>query len=519
MSEDLKEQPSLSAERRALLDLRLKHKRQHAKSRATIARGERTGVYPLSYEQERLWSLHMLDPASLIHHLNRIMTLEGPLDVKALQDSFDEVVRRHEILRTTIALRDGLPAQVVAPARAGMLPFTDLSGLPAAEAEARAERMATRQAREPFDMAEGPLMRTDLVRLTPGKHMLFMTIHHVITDWWSFNVLYGELSTLYLAFTDGAPSPLAELPIQYGDFARWQRERLRGREVDEMLSYWKRQLSGAPRLLSLPTDRPRPATQTYRGRRYHFNFPSELYRSLDDVGRAEDVTAFVTTLAVFQVLLYRYTAQEDILVSTPSANRSRLETESLIGFLLNTLVLRGDLSGNPTFRELLGRLRAVVVGAYANQDLPFQRVVKEVQAERNLSAMPLVQVNFVFLSAPTPNLGAALPGPAAPEFAGLNVGWTNIDSVASEFDLTLALENRPDCLKGFFEYNTDLFDETTVSRMAGHLRALMEGVVANPDGRISELPLVTEEEWGGLMEIARSKMKVARGKRRGVRRA
>jgi non-ribosomal peptide synthetase component F len=196
-----------------------------------------------------------------------------------------------------------------------------------------------------------------------------------------------------------------------------------------------------------------------------------------------------------------------------------LETESLIGFLLNTLVLRADLSGNPTFREFLGRLRPVVVGAYAHQDLPFQMVVKAVQAERNLSAMPLVQVNFVFLSAPTPNLGAALPGPAAPEFAGLNVGWTNIESVASEFDLTLALENRPDCLKGFFEYNTDLFDEATVSRMAGQLRALMEGVVANPDRRISELPLLTEEEWGGLMEIARSKMKIARGKRRGVRRA
>jgi amino acid adenylation domain-containing protein len=499
MSEEIKPRPGLSRERRALLDLRLKDKRRHAQSQQRIQRGGGAGVYPLSYEQERLWFLHLLDPNSLMHHLNRIMTLEGPLDVRALQKSFDEVVRRHEILRTTIVVEGGQPVQRVAAARPDMLPLVDLSGLPPDEREAHASHLATRQAREPFDAAEGPLMRAALLRVGDEKHMLILTLHHVITDWWSFGVLYRELATLYRAFSGGTPSPLAELPIQYGDFARWQRERLQGAELEPLLSYWRRQTAGAPSLLSLPADRPRPPAQTYQGRRFGFQFPKELYQSLDALSRAEDVTTFVTALAIFQVLLYRSTAQEDILVGTPSANRSRLETEGLIGFLLNTLVLRGDLSGDPTFRQLLGRLRGTVIGAYAHQDLPFQKLVEELQIERRLGVMPLVQVCFIFLSTQTPNLEAAIPISDSQEFPGLKTSWTNVKTVASEFDLTLALENRPDCFDGFFEYSTDLFDEATVSRMAGHLRTLMEAVAADPDRRISELPLLTKEESDDLL--------------------
>jgi len=498
MSQKLKQRVALSPEQRALLELRLKEKRGNSVNRQRITPGERTGVYPLSFEQERLWFLHQLEPNSLMHNLNRTSMLEGPLDVKALQKGFDEVVRRHEILRTTLTFADGRPVQIVEPAREGMLPFIDLSGLPVEEREARYDELTADQARTPFDMAKGPLMRAALVRLADEKHALVLTLHHVITDWWSFRVLYRELLTLYQAFLSGANSPLPELSIQYGDYARWQREWLQGKELETMLSYWKQQLSGRPHLLNLPTDRPRPIQQTFQGRRVHFEFPKELYQSLEDLSRAEDVTPFIAALAVYQVLLYRYTAQEEILVGTPSANRSKLETEPLIGFLLNTLVLRGDLSGDPTFRQLLARLRETVVGAYAHQDLPFQKLVEELKTERNLNVMPLVQANFIFLST-QPNLTAAIPQLSLPEQAGLRMHTRNVEHVASEFDLTLGLENLPGYLDGFFEYNTELFDQSTISRMVGHLRMLMEAVVTNPDQRISELPLLTAEERIALL--------------------
>ena len=459
------------------------------------------GAYPLSFEQERLWFLHLLNPNSLMHHLNRICILDGPLDVRVLRESFDEVVRRHEILRTTIALMDESAVQVVAPAQRGALTIVDLRSFPEEEKNNRADQLALEQAREPFDMAKGPLMRAALLRLRDDKNSLLVTLHHIITDWWSFGVLYRELSILYRSFLGGVTSPLPELPIQYGDFARWQREWLQGAELEKLLSYWRKQLSGCTQLLNLPVDRPRPVMQTFQGRRLRFEIPKDLYLALEKLGHAEDVTAFVTSLAVFQVLLHRYTGQQDILVGSPSANRSKLETEGLIGFFLNTLVLRGDLSGDPTFRELLRRLRETIVGAYGHQDLPFQKLVEEVQAGRNLGVMPLVQVCFVFLSEQSPNLDAAIPQLGDPQFPGLSVRLTNVNTIASEFDLTLSLENKPDFLDGFFEYNTELFEESTVSRMVGHLRTLMESVVANPDQRISELSLLTEEERHSLLHM------------------
>lgn len=497
MSEDLKQRVALSPERRALLQLRLKEKRGDVVSRQRITRGERTGVYPMSYEQERLWFFHLLAPNSLVHNLNRRNILEGPLDVKALQKSFDELVRRHEILRTTLTLGDGRPIQVVAPPRADMLPFIDLSGLPAEERAARAEELAVDQARQPFDLAEGPLIRAALLRLETEKHALLLTLHHVITDWWSFGVLYRELLTLYQAFLTGSTSPLPELSIQYGDYARWQREWLQGKELERLLSYWKQQLSDCPHMLNLPMDHPRPARPAFRGRRLRFEFPKELYRALEDLSHAEDVTPFMTTLAVFQVLLYRYTSQEQFVVGSPTANRSKLETESLIGFLINTLVLRGDFSGDPTFRELLKRLKETVVGAYAHQDLPFQRLVEELKPERNWSVTPLVQVAFIFLSAATPNLDAAMPQLTVSEFPRLQL--RNVEVVASELDLTLSLQNCSDFLDGFFEYNTEIFDQSTIARMVEHLRALMEAVVANPNQRISDLPLLASEETDSLL--------------------
>ena len=502
MNEDVKPRVALSPDRRVLLELLIKEKRAASLKQQRIRRIDSMGgAYPLSFEQERLWFLHLLNPNSLMHHLNRISILDGPLDVRVLQKSFDEVVRRHEILRTTIVLRGESAVQVIAPAQRGALPIVDLRSFPEEEKNNRADQLAFEQAREPFDMAKGPLLRAALLRLRDDKNTLLLTLHHIITDWWSFGVLFRELSILYRSFSNCETSPLPELPIQYGDFARWQREWLQGAELEKLLSYWKKQLSGCNQLLNLPVDRPRPAMQTFQGRRLRFEFPKDLYLALEKLGHAEDVTAFVASLAVFQVLLHRYTGQQDILVGSPSANRSKLETEGLIGFLLNTLVLRGDLSGDPTFRELLRRLRGTIVGAYGHQDLPFQRLVEEVQSERNLGAMPLVQVCFVFLSEQSPNLDAAIPQLSDPQFPGLSVQLTNVNTIASEFDLTLSLENKPGFVDGFFEYNTELFEESTVSRMVGHLRTLMESVVANPDQRISKLSLLSEEERHRLLHV------------------
>lgn len=496
MSENLKSPVALSPERRTLLELWLKEKRGNSVSPQRITRGERTSVYPMSYEQERLWFFQLLAPNGLMHNLNRINMLDGPLEVKALQKSFDEVVRRHEILRTTLTLADGRPVQVVEPAREDMLPFIDLSEFPSEERETRAEELALDQARKPFDLATGPLLRAALLRLDHERHALLLTLHHVITDWWSFSVLYRELLVLYQAFLSGAPAPLPELSIQYGDYARWQREALQGKELETLLSYWKQQLSDCPHFLNLPADHPRPARPAFHGRRLRFEFPKELYRAVEDLSKAEDVTPFVTSFAVFLVLLYCYTAQEKILVGTPSANRSKFETEGLIGFFLNTLVLRGDVSGDPTFRELLQRLRESVVGAHAHENLPFQKLVEELKPERNWNVPPLIQVVFVFLST-SPNLDAAIPQLTVSEFPRLKL--RNVETISSELDLTLCLQNCSDYLDGFFEYNTELFDEATISRMIENLRALMETVVANPDQRISDLHLKKTAETSSLL--------------------
>ena len=327
----MKQQVALSPERRALLELWLKEKRGNSVSRQRITRGERTGVYPMSYEQERLWFFHLLAPNSLVHNLNRRNILDGPLDVPALQKSFDEVMRRHEILRTTLTLVDGRPVQIVEPARRDRLPFIDLLELHAEDRAARAEELALEQARKPFELAKGPLLRAALLRLDHEKHAMLLTLHHVITDWWSFGVLYRELLTLYQAFLNGSTSPLPELSIQYGDYARWQREWLHGKELETLLSYWKQQLSDCPHVLNLPTDHPRPARQSFNGKRFHFQFPKELYRGLEALSHAEDVTPFMTTLAVFQVLLYRYTTQEQFLVGSPTANRAARNRSSTTG--------------------------------------------------------------------------------------------------------------------------------------------------------------------------------------------
>ncbi|MBN1993050.1 MAG: amino acid adenylation domain-containing protein [Anaerolineae bacterium] len=456
---------------------------------------------PLSFAQQRLWFLHQLDPASAAYNVPTAIRLSGPLQVDALAHSLNQLAQRHAALRTTFTVVNGEPAQRIAPTLTLPLPVVDLSQLPAAEREIEAHRLATAESRQPFDLGRGPLWRTTLLRLAEQEHIFLLTLHHLVSDGWSRKIMFQDLSTLYRACAAGQPSPLANLPLQYADFALWQRQWLAARpESDDFplrpqLDYWRQQLDDLP-TLQLPTDRPRPTTQTFRGATYTFVLPGSLAESLRVLSQQEGVTLFMTLLAAFQTLLHRYTSQLDIPVGSPIANRRHREVENLIGFFVNTLVLRADLSGNPTFRELLARVRQVALDAYAQQDLPFDQLVEVLQPERDPGRHPLFQVMFSWQNEP-PLQALALPG--------LTAAWLPVDPGAAQFDLSLELIQESEGLSGAFEYNTDLFDPPTIARLAGHFQMLLKGIVARPDERLSDLPLLSQVErhqllveWNGL---------------------
>ena len=457
-----------------------------------ICPAPRDGILPLSFAQQRLWFLDQLEPNSPFYNLPEALRLTGPLDVTVLEQSLNEIARRHEVLRTTFVTVDGKPQQVIAPAGevAIAAPVIDLRDLPEAEREAEAIRLAAVEAQTPFDLAHGPLLRARLLRLADDDHVVLLTMHHIIGDEWSSNVMTQEIAILYNAFSAGTPSPLPDLPIQYADFAAWQRSWLQGEVLAAQLAYWKEQLGGSPPLLHLPTDRPRPAVQTYRGAYQSFELPVSLSKALAALSRREGATLFMTLLAAFQVLLSRYTHQDDINVGTPIANRNRADIEALIGFFVNTLVMRARLDGQPGFREVLKRVREAALGAYAHQDLPFEMIVDALQPERDLSHSPLFQAMFVTQNAPQ-RAGQQLPGLAFSPFEA--------HSGTAKFDLTLFMLEDPDHLRGAFEYNTDLFDGATVTRLIGHFQTLLEGIVANPDQPIATLPILTEAEKHQLL--------------------
>jgi non-ribosomal peptide synthetase component F len=333
------------------------------------------------------------------------------------------------------------------------------------------------------------LFRVQLLRLEEAEHMLLVTMHHIVYDGWSYDIFLRELAALYDAFSSGKPSPLPELPIQYADFAHWQREWLQGEVLESQRDYWKQQLNGSLPILQLPTDYPRPPVQTYQGGYQSLELPKNLTQALKDLSQQERGTLFMTLLAAFQTLLYRYTGQEDIIVGTPIAGRNQVEAEGLIGFFVNTLALRTYLSGNPSFQELLGRVREVALGAYAHQDLPFEKLVEELQPERDRSRTPLFQVMFVLQNTPT----------SALELPGLTVNSLNIDSGTAKFDLTLFIMETAQGLRASLEYNTDLFNAATITRMLGNFQTLLEGIVANPQQRLSDLPLLTAAEQHQLL--------------------
>ena len=439
---------------------------------------------PLSFAQQRLWFLDQLEPGSAVYNVPGALRIKGSLDAEVLERCFNEIVRRHEALRTTFSTVEEEPVQVIAASANVSLPVIDLSRFSETEREDEARRLAREEADKPFDLRQGPLFRTALIRLGKYDHVLLLTLHHIVSDGWSMGVLYRELSALYQAFANEEPSPLADLPIQYADFAVWQRDWLRGEVLENQLSYWKKQLDGIPAVLNFPTDRPRPARQSYRGARQSIELSSELTQGLKTLSRKEGVTLYMTLLAAFQILLHRYTGQDDIVVGSPIANRNRIEIEGLIGFFVNTLVLRTDHSGNPTFRELLRRVRETALEAYAHQDLPFEKLVEELRPDRDLSRSPLFQAMFVFQNAPVGELNCK----------GLNVSPMRMAGETTKFDLTLSVNEGAPGLRAGLQYRTDLFDDATITRFLGHFKILLEGIVANPEQRISDLPILSEAE-------------------------
>ena len=457
---------------------------------AVAARERKTGhvyVFPATYAQRSLWILNQIAPDSSFYNLHSGVRISSGLNERALAQSLNEIVRRHESLRTTFKSLGGEPVQIVAANRHIELPVIDLRTLRETEREDRAYRIASEQALEPFDLGEWPLLRTSLLRLGEAQYIHLLTIHHIVCDNWSMNILLWELSTLYDAYCAGLPSPLPALEIQCADYAEWERQWLQGPSANAHLAYWTNQLADLP-ALQLPTDRPRPAVASFEGAAFYFTLREPLYHALVTLSQKQRCTLFMTMLAAFQTLLHRYSGQVDIAVGTPVANRNRLEVEDLIGHFVNSLVLRSDLSGDPGFRALLARVRNMALDAYSHQDFPFEKLVHELRPERGAGHNPFFQVHFQLLTAPGGELAPdAQPDPLDGEAFEFEAG-------TAKFDLALDLWEYPDGIETHFEYSTDLFGEETIARMAGHFRTLLEGIVADPDRRLSELPLLSRGE-------------------------
>lgn len=458
-------------------------------------------VFPLSFAQQRLWFLYQLAPDNPFYNMPAAIRLRGTLDQTALERSFHEIVRRHAALRTTFTTIDGQSVQVVEPDVKVKLSVVNLQTVAVSDSPTKtlrdreriSQQLATAEAQRPFNLTTDPLLRVTLLQFDPTEAVLLLTMHHIVADGWSLGVMIRELACFYTAFVEGRTPVLPPLPIQYTDFAGWQRNWLQGKILEEQLTYWRRQLQDLP-VLDLPNDRPRPAVQTYRGATYPLQISPTLTQALEAFSQQSGASLFMTLLAAFQTLLYRYTGQEDIAIGSPIANRHRSELEGLIGFFVNSLVMRTDLSGNPTFRDLLERVRDVALEAYMHQDLPFEKLVEELDPERDLGRNPLFQVALALQNAPMQPL----------ELPGLMLEPAPLESGSTRFDLEVhlwepahglrSLWQSQAGLSGFISYSTDLFDKGRISRMVGHFQTLLEGIVANPDARLSDLPLLTTAE-------------------------
>ncbi len=453
---------------------------------------------PLSFSQQRLWFIDKLYHGSSFYNIPIAFHIQGNLNIVALEQSLHEIIKRHEVWRTNFNIVNGEPVQEITTQLNWDLSIINFEHLSGKDWESEVKQFAAESARQPFNLAKGLLVRANLLRLSAEEYILLVTMHHIITDGWSCGVFLRELSTLYAAFSQNQPSPLPDLPIQYADFAVWQRDRLQGELLASQLKYWQQQLKGELPVLQLPTDRPRPNISSFTGAKQYFRLSKSLTNALKQLSQQTalkqlsqqtDTTLFMSLLAAFNILLYRYTDQEDILIGSPIANRNRPELEGMLGLFVNTLVLRNNLSGNPSFREFLHRVREVTLGAYAHQDLPFEMLVEQLQPERDLSRNPLYEVMFVLQN--TPN--------TVQEVSGLTLSTLEFDSGTSQLDIFLSMSESETGLTGFLEYNTDIFDFTTITQFINNFQTLLENIIANPEQHLSELPILTAFEQEQLL--------------------
>lgn len=456
--------------------------------------------FPLSFAQQRLWFLAQLAPGNPFYNIPAAISLKGRLDPRALERSFQEIVRRHAALRTTFTTVNNEPVQVISANTEVKLTVIDLHTVAATDRQRISQQFATTEAQHPFNLETGPLLRVTLLQFDPTEATLLITLHHIVADGWSLGVLMKELACCYRAFVEGESPDLPALPIQYTDFADWQRQWLQGSVLETQLAYWQRQLQDLP-ILNLPSDRPRPATPTYQGATCPIQIPTALAQALAELSQQAGVSLFMTLLAAFQTLLYRYTSQEDLAVGIPIANRHYRQVEGLIGFFVNSLVMRTDLSGHPTFRELLQRVRQVALAAYSHQDIPFEKLVEVLEPDRDLSRNPLFQVAFALQNAPMHPL----------ELPGLTLEPTPFAASSSRFDLEIHLWEPSHGLhqiwqseaglSGFVAYSVDLFNRDRIERLIEHFQTLLASIVANPDAYLTELPLLTIAEQQRLAEF------------------
>ena len=475
--------PTIAQQAQAIAQLQSEHEQIDGEIKTGHA--SRDGeFFPLSYAQRRLFFLDQLEPGSAAYNIPDAVRLKGQLDVAALEQALGEIVRRHESLRTVFHVIDDEPKQVVRAYTPFALSVVDLSELPAHSRAATARELSELEARRPFDLVRGPVMRATLLRSSDYEHVLLMTLHHIVADEWSAGIFARELMNLYDAYSGGAPSQLEPLPIQYIDFAQWQNELLSGETLDNLLSYWKRQLPSPLPILKLSTDRPRPSVQSFRGSRAPFSLSFEVSDSLELLSQREDCTLFMTLLAAFSVLLHRHSGQDDVIVGTNIANRNRTELEKLIGFFVNMLPLRTQCADNPSFRQFLRRVREVTLGAYAHQDLPFDKLVEEVRPERTLTHTPIFQVVFSLQNAPSESARNTL----------LEMERVPVDRGTAKFDLVLNMWKSERRLQGSLEFNLDLFEPSTIARMLRHFEKLLDSIVDQPDARLDELEMLSEDE-------------------------
>ncbi len=483
MSNIKKRLSSLSPKQRALLELKLKKKRENA-GRTERKIPKRSGEHhnPMSFAQRALWFADQLDSSSAAYNITIAIRIKGALNVSAMERSFNKIILRHEALRTTFKNDKGNPVQEIFPPFHNPLPVKDLSYLSPEDGERAVQSLLMEDGKRPFHLAQGPLIRTTLLKLDQEEHVLSLAVHHIVFDAWSMMVFLQELQQFYTKYSLEENVQPKELLIQYADYAAWQHERLESEHIQSQLSYWEKKLKGVPSVIPLPMNRPRPKVQTFQGKRLYFTLPEKLIEELRTLSRKEDATVYMTLLAVWKTLLYRYTGQEDIVVGSPAAGRN-LETENLIGFFVNTLAMRTNLSGNLHFREVLRRVRKTALQAYDNQEIPFEMIVDALQLERNPGFAPLCQVKFIYQNIPGMDL----------ELPGLDIEFLQTDTGTAKFDLMLDVTESPKGVGGRIEYSTELFNDETIQRMLNHLITLLQSIISNPEQPIGALPMITEE--------------------------